>query len=56
MKAPSKVIQELSDKSLASGQSVQEWLDYLEDLRMEIETLIPSVKKDVEFQQSNKKV
>ena len=48
MITPQKLLQDLSDKSLASGQSIEEWLYYLRDLRLELADKISSAERDLE--------
>lgn len=48
MKTPNDYLDEMSDVSLKSGQTKSDWLDWLENLRDELQMRIETVRKEVE--------
>lgn len=48
MPEPDQVLRDLSDKSVIAGQSQEQWLDYLRDIRLEAEHLIRVVEKELD--------
>lgn len=47
MKTPADYLDEMSDDSLSNGQSKLEWLEFLMELRDELEIKISSVSHEV---------
>jgi hypothetical protein len=48
MTKPEKIIEKIQTESLRDGQSKQDYLDYLKDIRFSIEMQIEAVEQELE--------